>query len=227
MSNKFTFFLLQDCFDVSDIITPYKTTNQYTKPKVFNKHTSCDPRLAKPPRLKPLKKKTDQKINAQIFSKQMETVESKMSLESSTQIDSSKTFLTEVNEKLEDKKKPVGTLEALQKNLDQLRTAANDLDEPTKKRPKSAEGVSQKEKQEWDAYLISQLSKLTAQWLVHNRIPPSKDKEELTKMLEKWYGIPNSTDLIEEDMSDAEIDALTVKTKQSKPKAKWKKAEYS
>lgn len=81
-------------------------------------------------------------------------------------------------------------------------------------------------KGDWDDHLMSRLSKLTANWIVHERMTvQDKTKDKLTKTLASWYGPPTHTDLVREEMSDG--DDKDEKVKEKKPKSKWKKKEAS
>ncbi|CAL1546069.1 unnamed protein product [Lymnaea stagnalis] len=73
---------------------------------------------------------------------------------------------------------------------------------------------------DWDDYLLSGLSQLTANWIVHECMPPDKQKEKLTGLLESWYGPPTHTDLVREELSDSEESKEI-----EKPKKKWEKKE--
>jgi len=42
--------------------------------------------------------------------------------------------------------------------------------------------------------------------------------------LKKWYGLPDHTDLVREEMSDTELE-MSEKEADKKPKKKWKKKE--
>ncbi|KAL4231204.1 HEAT repeat-containing protein 4 [Mactra antiquata] len=92
------------------------------------------------------------------------------------------------------------------------KTSVIEVDEPEEKRGN-----------DWDAYLMSLVSSNTANWIVYERTPAgSKEREKLENLLKKWYGVPEHTDLVREDMSDneAESDEDIVT-----PKQKWKKKE--
>ncbi|XP_005089099.1 HEAT repeat-containing protein 4 isoform X2 [Aplysia californica] len=84
--------------------------------------------------------------------------------------------------------------------------------------------LSQIPKNDWDDHLMSRLSKLTANWIVHEKLPADGQKEKLAHVLESWYGPPTHTDLVREQASDGEEDE---KAKEQKPKSKWKKKEAS
>ena len=80
-------------------------------------------------------------------------------------------------------------------------------------------------KNDWDDHLMSRLSKLTANWIVHEKLPEdSEQKEKLSGVLESWYGHPTHTDLVREQASDEEEEE---NAKDQKPKSKWKKKESS
>ena len=88
-------------------------------------------------------------------------------------------------------------------------------------------GDSEAHKNDWDDHLMSRLSKLTANWIVHEKLTePDTQKEKLTARLESWYGKPTHTDLVREQASDEEEDEEE-KKKEQKPKRKWKKKEAS
>ena len=77
---------------------------------------------------------------------------------------------------------------------------------------------------DWDDHLMSRLSQLTANWIVHERTPGEKQKAKLSQVLGCWYGAPTHTDLVREEMSDGEE---ADKEKDKKPRRKWKKKEAS
>lgn len=85
----------------------------------------------------------------------------------------------------------------------------------TKPEPKSKHG--------WDTYLMSMLSSNTAHWIVHKRISPSEEQSRLNSLLVQWYGQPEHTDLIREDMSEKEFDLPSPHDKVQKKT--WKKSE--
>ncbi|KAH9489369.1 hypothetical protein Btru_056480 [Bulinus truncatus] len=85
----------------------------------------------------------------------------------------------------------------------------------------TGQNINNSSSSDWDDYLLSGLSQLTANWIVHKCIPSNKQKEKLSKLLESWYGPPNHTDLVREELSDGEEDA----DKTEKPKKKWIKKE--
>ncbi|ESP00441.1 hypothetical protein LOTGIDRAFT_238549 [Lottia gigantea] len=82
-------------------------------------------------------------------------------------------------------------------------------------------------KHDWDAYLMSIISPLTANWIVHQKMTGvggvTSEKEELSKLLEGWYGKPEHTDLIRDDISDT--DPVTTPTAEKHKKKVWKKEE--
>lgn len=77
-------------------------------------------------------------------------------------------------------------------------------------------------KHEWDAYLLSNLSKNTANWIVHTRMSPTEEKSRLTNLLHDWHGEPDHIDLVRDDISDGELDEEKEVKKQKK---KWKTKE--
>lgn len=193
----------------------------------------CGIKPTKPPVLKPMKKKLARKALAMSVAVQGDTCPSSESA-SSTQSDPEKAeakppdvFMTEVAEEPRGKDQPEDTLQELQGKLKALRDAAV-AEAEEQQRPKSARIKAEKPKKDWDAFLVSQLSELTATWIVHERMSPTKQREELQKTLEGWYGKPKYTDLVQEDGSESEgdFDPLN-KDKKIKPKKKWKKAEES
>ena len=193
----------------------------------------CGLKTAKTPPLKPMKKKIARKALAMSMAAKPETSSSSDS-QSSSQSDLSKSgpkppnaFMTEVAEQPEKKAKTPDTLQNLQGKLKALRDAAA-AEAEEQKRPKSARIRAEKPKKDWDSYLMSQLSELTATWIVHERMSPTGKREDLQKTLEGWYGRPTHTDLVQEDgsESDGDFDPLN-KDKKVKTKKKWKKAEAS
>ncbi|XP_055955411.1 HEAT repeat-containing protein 4 isoform X2 [Patella vulgata] len=101
-------------------------------------------------------------------------------------------------------------------------------DTNVKNETESAQAVelesSKEKKHDWGAYLMSVISPMTANWIVHQKMTCKEGREDLSKLLEEWYGKPEHTDLIRDDGSETEFQ---VKNKQSKkqPKKKWKKEE--
>ena len=85
-------------------------------------------------------------------------------------------------------------------------------------------GEAKGKRGDWDDHLMSRLSQLTANWIVHERTPGDKQKAKLSQVLGSWYGAPTHTDLVREEMSDGEE---ADKEKEKKPKKKWKKKEAS
>ncbi|GFN92089.1 heat repeat-containing protein 4 [Plakobranchus ocellatus] len=85
-------------------------------------------------------------------------------------------------------------------------------------------GETKEKRGDWDDHLMSRLSQLTANWIVHERTPGDKQKTKLSQVLGSWYGAPTHTDLVREEMSDGEEEE---KEKDKKPKKKWKKKEAS
>nr|KAG5704064.1 hypothetical protein BaRGS_017568 [Batillaria attramentaria] len=162
-------------------------------------------------------------------SKEIEECTASAQSESSVESDKtgkkdSVTFLTEVTEESDDKAKQPDTLQNLQKHLAELKAAAK-AEEEVKQHPTGKRRGSGSRK-DWDSYLMSQLSQLTATWIVHERMSPSQERQDLVKTLQGWYGKPKYTDLVQEKGSDSE-DELDPrkKDKKVKPKKKWKKAE--
>ncbi|XP_055874149.1 HEAT repeat-containing protein 4-like [Biomphalaria glabrata] len=84
-----------------------------------------------------------------------------------------------------------------------------------------SEKKSKQHKEDWDDYLLTGLSELTANWIVHTRLPPDRQKEKLSSLLESWYGPPTHTDLVREELSDGEEET----DQMEKPKRKWIKPE--
>ena len=78
----------------------------------------------------------------------------------------------------------------------------------------------------WDAYLLSIMSPLTAKWVVHNKMPPSENKENLSKVLTEWYGPSTDVDLVPDNISECEFEVET-KKKKDKPKTKKKEKEMT
>ena len=76
---------------------------------------------------------------------------------------------------------------------------------------------------DWDDHLMSRLSKLTANWIVHEKLPEDRQKDKLSSKLEGWYGRPTHTDLVREQASDEDEEDAN----EQKPKKKWKKKEAS
>ncbi|KAK6177944.1 hypothetical protein SNE40_012803 [Patella caerulea] len=83
---------------------------------------------------------------------------------------------------------------------------------------------SKEKKHDWGAYLMSVISPMTANWIVHQKMTCKEGREDLSKLLEEWYGKPPHTDLIRDDGSETEFN---VKNEEStkQPKKKWKKEE--
>lgn len=198
-------------------------------------HTICGLKITKPPRsLKPLKKKHAQRA-LEMADKAKETPESSQDTESIVKDKKTEkpavankapaTFLTEVSPT----EIPNTTLLSLQGTLKALKEAAAAEAEDAK-RSKSAwiRTDAEKQKKDWDTYLISQLSQVTATWIVHERTSPITTQYELKKTLQGWYGKPLCTDLlIEDDKSDTEekVDPFDKKQRKVKVKKKWKKDE--
>ncbi|XP_052772793.1 HEAT repeat-containing protein 4-like isoform X2 [Mya arenaria] len=83
----------------------------------------------------------------------------------------------------------------------------------------------QKEKtgNDWDSYVMSLVSKNTANWIVYEKTPSgTHDREKLETLLKQWYGAPEHTDLVRDVVSDTEMEAEDV---EKRPKKKWKKKE--
>ncbi|XP_059168753.1 HEAT repeat-containing protein 4-like [Physella acuta] len=80
---------------------------------------------------------------------------------------------------------------------------------------------NQTEKNDWDEFLMSKLSQLTANWIAHECTPEDQQKGKLTGVLKSWYGAPTHTDLVREDCSDGEED----EKKTQVVKTKWVKQE--
>lgn len=80
------------------------------------------------------------------------------------------------------------------------------------------------QKRDWDDHLLSKLSHLTANWIVHTCTPADDQKEKLADVLTSWYGHTKHTDLVREEISDAEEED---KQKDQKHKKKWKKNNSS
>ncbi|XP_052099876.1 HEAT repeat-containing protein 4-like isoform X2 [Mytilus californianus] len=92
--------------------------------------------------------------------------------------------------------------------------------------------LEEKKEDDWDAYVLSKLSKNIAQKLVHEGIADPERKERLTKLLETQYGKAdlNNFFLDENDILDVHEEMEKKereKEKESKPKKKWKKKEAS
>lgn len=90
----------------------------------------------------------------------------------------------------------------------------------------------EKKEDDWDAYVLSKLSKNIAQKLVHEGIADPERKERLSKLLETQYGKAdlNNFFLDENDILDVHEEMEKKereKEKESKPKKKWKKKEAS
>lgn len=197
----------------------------------------CGLRLTKPTTLKPMKKKIAQRALA--MSTAVQAKEAEESSGSSLSVTSSQSepskakkgpdfFLTEVGEGPEKKPKSPETMQNLQEKLRSLKAAAEAEEEA--KRPTRGRRAD-KGKKDWDVYLMSNLSQLTATWIVHERMPPDQRRQDLVKTLQGWYGKPKYTDLVAEKGSDSEddfdINDILNKDKKEKPKKKWKKAEAS
>ncbi|BFZ01675.1 hypothetical protein BsWGS_04714 [Bradybaena similaris] len=80
------------------------------------------------------------------------------------------------------------------------------------------------QKRDWDDHLLSKLSHLTANWIVHTCTPADDQKEKLADVLTSWYGHTKHTDLVRDEISDAEEED---KQKDKKHKKKWKKNNSS
>ncbi|XP_046557272.1 LOW QUALITY PROTEIN: HEAT repeat-containing protein 4-like [Haliotis rubra] len=81
-------------------------------------------------------------------------------------------------------------------------------------------------KNDWDSYLLSILSPLTANWVVHERMSPSDDQENLSKVLAGWYGQPDHTDLVRDDVSVTDMDVTPNKDKKTKKVKKEKELTF-
>ncbi|XP_071089741.1 HEAT repeat-containing protein 4-like [Haliotis cracherodii] len=79
---------------------------------------------------------------------------------------------------------------------------------------------------DWDAYLLSILSPLTANWMVHERMSPSDDQENLSKVLSDWYGQPEHTDLVRDDVSITDMELTPKKDKKTKKVKKEKQLTF-
>ncbi|XP_052225265.1 HEAT repeat-containing protein 4-like isoform X2 [Dreissena polymorpha] len=97
------------------------------------------------------------------------------------------------------------------------RTAAEiQAEDEDKKEKKKSQGNN------WDAYVISLLSMNTANHLVYEKTAPGTAmREKLENMVKEWYGVPEHTDLIREEISDSEEEEEKAKI----PKKKWRKKE--
>jgi len=229
--------IFQEALDASDIIGPRPQVRhpvgRHNARGTDLRHMPCGIKPTRSPVLKPLKKKIARKALAMSTAVQEDASPVSEST-SSTQSDAEKAgakpqevFMTEVAEETKGKALPQDTLQDLQGKLKALREAAA-AEAAEQKRPKSAQIKAEKPKKDWDAFLVSQLSQLTATWIVHERMTPTKEREELQKTLESWYGKPKYTDLVQEDASESEGDFdLLNKDKKVKPKKKWKREEES
>ncbi|XP_067657047.1 HEAT repeat-containing protein 4-like isoform X2 [Haliotis asinina] len=81
-------------------------------------------------------------------------------------------------------------------------------------------------KNDWDSYLLSILSPLTANWVVHERMSPSDDQENLSKVLAGWYGQPDHTDLVRDDVSITDMEVNPKKDKKTKKVKKEKELTF-
>ncbi|KAK7109002.1 hypothetical protein V1264_013121 [Littorina saxatilis] len=221
---------LLEVLDPSDLVAPRK---QAQKPVGRHnahgkdlRHMPCGLKLTKPPSLTPMKKRIARKAFAMSVQAQGDTYSSSSQLDLSKQEEkSSEVFLTEVVDTASKGAKRPETLQELQQKLKTLKEKA-EAEKEVQQRPRSARFKAEKPRKEWDAYLMSQLSEFTATWIVHERIPQSRQQEELQKTLESWYGKPHHTDLVQEDESEEDDDFDPLK-KDEKVKPKWKKAESS
>ncbi|CAG5119682.1 unnamed protein product [Candidula unifasciata] len=80
------------------------------------------------------------------------------------------------------------------------------------------------QKRDWDDHLLSKLSQLTANWIVHACTPEDGQKEKLANELTSWYGHSRHTDLVTEEINDTEEDD---QHRDQKHKKEWKKNEPS
>lgn len=232
-----TLFLLQEALDASDIVASRPQARhpvgRHNARGTDLRHMPCGLGTTKPPALKPMKKKIARKAFAMSTamkggtSPPSESVSSSQSEVGKTAVKPPEVFMTEVAEEPRAKPEPLDTLQSLEKKLKALRDEAA-AEKELQKRPKSARIKAEKPKKDWDAFLVSQLSELTATWIVHERMSPTRQRDDLQKTLEGWYGKPKYTDLVQEDGSESEedFDPLS-KDKKVKAKKKWKKAEES
>lgn len=232
----------QEALDTSSLIRSRPKTNYgYIPHGTSTRHMPCGVTFAtKLPFLRPIQRKTTEKVvkaRVEANKKATENVSSSRSISRSqtdVPIDCKETdrcevdkndaviFMTEVNES-ESKLKQPETLENLNKQLKELYTLqAGDAEDVVK-------GTTQSEERKngWYQYLLSQLSEVTATWMVHESMPLSKDQQRLAKTLEDWYGKPRTTDLIQEEISDSEEDENKSKDQEKRSKRKWKKKEAS
>ncbi|XP_041370063.1 HEAT repeat-containing protein 4-like isoform X2 [Gigantopelta aegis] len=79
----------------------------------------------------------------------------------------------------------------------------------------------------WDAYLLSIMSPLTAKWVVHKKMPPSEDRENLSQVLAEWYGPSTDVDLVPDNISECEFELETKKKKKEKPQKKKDKTKMT
>ncbi|XP_021378591.1 HEAT repeat-containing protein 4-like isoform X2 [Mizuhopecten yessoensis] len=75
---------------------------------------------------------------------------------------------------------------------------------------------------DWDGFVLSEISKSSASWLVYERMKTAEDKEKMQAMYEGWYGKPDHSEFLREAMNAAEKEE---KGDDVKPKKKWKKKE--
>ncbi|KAL8563922.1 hypothetical protein ACOMHN_059352 [Nucella lapillus] len=226
---------LAEALDSSHIIAPrpkiLTPTGRHNAKGTGTRHMPCKMKITKPPSLKPLKKKLGLKALAISQPVMCGTSSSKDSI-STQRSDLSKTaqkttevFMTEVSDAPGTSQLP-DDLQAMQGKLKALRKVAETEDQ---KRPKSASRYIHAEhpQNNWDTFLMSHLSKLTATWIVHECMSPSRHKEELQKTLEGWYGKPRHIDLVQEEGSDSDTDFDPIGKDKKVKKKKWKKPEKS
>ncbi|XP_053407054.1 uncharacterized protein LOC123546772 isoform X2 [Mercenaria mercenaria] len=237
---------MSEAFDIGDLVPlPPRAkipVGRHNSRGIDVRHMPCNLTKSTKPHLKPLRRKITERaqqmhleaikreelreIQKRIQEKQrvLERVEEKIEQDTEEgRTERESVFLTETKpETISSTQKTEATLPATfsetveptvtWKSTTKTTTDHEDITEPKEKRGN-----------DWDAYLMSIISSNTANWIVYERTPAgAQDREKLQNLLKKWYGTPEHTDLVREDMSDTEIEP---EDEEKTPKKKWTKKE--
>ncbi|XP_060595214.1 HEAT repeat-containing protein 4-like isoform X6 [Ruditapes philippinarum] len=236
---------LSEAFDIGDIVSlPQRAkipVGRHNSRGVDVRHMPCNLTKSTKPHLKPLRRKITERAQQMHF----EALKREELREIQKRIQEKQIMLERVEEQIEEREEGDDTeregvfltetkpekKSATVKTETALTTAVSEKEpivemKSTRKASTLQEDVTEeteKRGNDWDAYLMSIISSNTANWIVYEKTPAgAQDREKLENLLKKWYGTPEHTDLVREDMSDNEAESEEeVKT----PKKKWTKKE--